>query len=36
MRSKKPERIVLQKLLRYCDEIAQILERHHFDNEDNL
>ena len=34
MRSKKPERIVLQKLLRYCDEIAQILERHHFDRED--
>lgn len=34
MRGKKSERIVLQKMLRYCDEIAQILKKHHFDREE--
>lgn len=30
MRGKKAERIVLQKMIWYCNEIAQILEKHHF------
>lgn len=34
MRGEKSERIVLQKMIRYCDEIAQILEKHHFAKED--
>lgn len=34
MKSRKSERIVLQKMIRYCDEIAQILEKHHFARED--
>lgn len=34
MRDRKSERIVLQKMIWYCDEIAQILEKHHFARED--
>lgn len=34
MRGKKSERIVLQKMIRYCDEIEQLLEKHHYDRED--
>ena len=34
MRGRKSERIVLQKIIRYCDEAAQILERHCFDRAD--
>ena len=29
MRGKKSEQIVLQKMLRYCDEMEQILNKHH-------
>lgn len=34
MRGKKPERIMLQKMLRYCNEIEQILKKHHFNREE--
>lgn len=34
MRGKKSERIILKKMIRYCDEIAQILQKHNFDKED--
>lgn len=34
MRGKKAERIVLQKMLRYCDETGQILKKHHFNREE--
>ena len=34
MRGKKSEQIVLQKIIRYCDEITQILKKHHYDRED--
>lgn len=34
MRGKKSEWTALQKMLRYCDEIALILKKHHFDRED--
>lgn len=34
MRSKKSEQIALQKMLRYCDEIAQILKKHHSNREE--
>lgn len=30
MRGKKTERMILQKMLRYCNEIEQILKKHHF------
>lgn len=30
MRGKRSERIILQKMLRYCDEIEQILKKHRF------
>lgn len=33
MRGKRSERVILQKMIRYCDEIARMLERHHFDRE---
>ncbi|MCM1212862.1 MAG: DUF86 domain-containing protein [Blautia sp.] len=29
MRGKKSERIILQKMMQYCDEIEQILKKHH-------
>lgn len=34
MRGKRMERIMLQKMLRYCDEIEQILNKHHFNREE--
>lgn len=34
MRGKKSERIVLQKMIRYCDDITQILAKHHSSRED--
>lgn len=34
MRGKRSERIMLQKMLRYCDEIGQILKKHHFNREE--
>lgn len=34
MRGKKSGQIMLQKMIHYCDEVAQILEKHHFDRED--
>lgn len=34
MKGKKAERIILKKIIRYCDEIAQILKKHNFDKED--
>ncbi len=34
MRGKKSERIVIQKMIRYCDEIALILEKHCFRREE--
>lgn len=34
MRGKKSEHIVLQKMIRYCDEIAQILKKHRFNREE--
>lgn len=34
MRGRKSERIMLQKMLRYCDEIGQILKKHHFNREE--
>ena len=34
MKGKKSEQIVLQKMVRYCNEIALILEKHHFSRED--
>lgn len=34
MRGKKSEQIVLQKMLRYCDEIEQILKKHRFNREE--
>ena len=34
MRGKRPERIILQKMLQYCDEIEQILKKHHFNREE--
>ncbi len=34
MRGKKPERITLQKMIRYCNEIEQILKKHHFNREE--
>lgn len=34
MRNRKSERIVLQKMIQYCDEIARILGKHHFAKED--
>ena len=34
MRGEKLERIVLQKMIRYCEEIAQILGKHNFNRED--
>ncbi len=34
MRGEKSQSILLQKMIRYCDEIAQILEKHHFDKKD--
>lgn len=33
MRGKKSERIVLQKIIQYCDEIGRILEKHDFSKE---
>lgn len=34
MRGKKSERIMLQKMLRYCNEIEKILEKHHCNREE--
>lgn len=34
MRGKKSERIILQKMLQYCDEIEQILKKHRFNREE--
>lgn len=34
MRGKKSERVVMQKMLQYCDEIAQILKKHNFNREE--
>ena len=34
MRGKRPERIILQKMLRYFVEIEQILKKHHFNREE--
>lgn len=34
MRGKKSVRIVLQKIIWYCDEIAQILAKHYSSRED--
>ena len=34
MRGKKTERIVLQKMMLYCDEIAQIVKKHNFNREE--
>lgn len=34
MRGKKPERITLQKMIRYCNEIEQILKKHRFNREE--
>lgn len=34
MRGKKSERIILQKMIRYCDEIEQILKKHHSNREE--
>ena len=34
MRGKKAERVILQKMLRYFDEIEQILKKHHFNREE--
>lgn len=34
MRGKKSEQIVLQKMLRYCDEMEQILNKHHSNREE--
>ncbi|MCM1189253.1 MAG: hypothetical protein NC541_08140 [bacterium] len=34
MRGKNSERVILQKMLRYCDEIEQILKKHHSDREE--
>lgn len=34
MRGKKSEQIVLKKMIRYCDEIVKILEKHHFNREE--
>lgn len=34
MRGKRSEQIVLQKIIGYCDGVAQILEKHHFDKEE--
>lgn len=30
MKGRKSERIILQKMIQYCNRIAQILEKHHF------
>ncbi len=34
MRGRKSERIVLQKIIQYCDDVVQILERHCFERKD--
>lgn len=34
MRGEKSECIVLQKIIQYCEEIVQILKKHHFDRKD--
>ena len=34
MKGKKPEQMILQKIIRYCDEIGLILEKHHFNRDD--
>lgn len=34
MRGKKSERIVLQKIIQYCDDIGRMLEKHNFSKED--
>jgi len=34
MRGKKSEQIILQKMIRYCNEIELILEKHHFNREE--
>ncbi len=34
MRGKKSERIVLQKIIRYCDEIEQLVRKHHYARQD--
>lgn len=34
MRSKKSERIILKKMIRYCDEIANMLKKHNCDKSD--
>lgn len=34
MRGSRSQRLILQKMIWYCDEIAQILEKHHFAKED--
>lgn len=34
MRGKKAERIILQKMIWYCNEIARMLEKHHFAKDD--
>ena len=34
MRGRKSEQIILQKMIRYCNEIELILEKHHFNRKD--
>lgn len=34
MRGKKSEQIILQKIIRYCDEITRILKKHHYNKKD--
>ena len=34
MRGKRPQRVIVQKMIRYCDEITRMLKRHHFDRDE--
>ena len=34
MRGKRPQRVILQKMIRYCDEITRMLNRHQFDRDE--
>ena len=34
MRGNKAKKVILKKMIKYCDEVAQMLEKHNFSRED--
>lgn len=36
MKGRKSERIILHKMIQYCNKITQILENHHFNRDERV